>query len=223
MSDFTFSTQGELLYTELTTAGTVGVALNPKTKALQTIFTIPFQAVTMIWSVDGITPHYAYPKASSKLFGYLYAIKNGEITRQPATGLGLQASVNQAYQVVTTVPGEEPVSLIYNRTDDTVNISPIITEAHKCAASPVTSDYMFCGYEITQYGYNFPDDWYKGIRSFADAIWRLNLKENTATQLIDPTYAIGRQLDIYNMHVDSNGQVLYFTNKNDNTLWMYEI
>lgn len=223
LSDFSFSVDNELMYTELTSSGTNGLSLNPKTKALRTIFSLPFQSATMVWSRDGITPHYVYPKASSKLFGYLYAIKNGVLVRQPAAGLGLMGSANPDYISYTTVPGQEPLSFIYNLKTDTTETSPITTEPTKCAFGTRTAARLYCGSAITAYGYNFPDDWYKGTRTFSDRIWQLNLKDKTARQLIDPLDIVGRELDITGMQVSADEKMLYFVNKNDSTLWTYEI
>jgi len=223
VSDFSFSADNELLYSELTTSGSNGIALNPKTKATRTVFTLPFQAATIIWSRDGITPHYVYPKASSKLFGYLYAIKNGVIVRQPAAGLGLMGSGNPEYISYATVPLEEPISFIYNLSTDQTEISPILFEPNKCAFGTKTVTRLFCGYALTAYGYNFPDDWYKGTRTFADRIWMINLSDSTARQLVDPLRTVGRELDVIGMQVSSDEKMLYFLNKNDTTLWTYEI
>jgi hypothetical protein len=82
---------------------------------------------------------------------------------------------------------------------------------------------MYCGYELTDYSYNYPDDWYRGTRSFNDRIWQLNLTTGSASQLVSPEKETGRQIDITNMNTGLDGKMLYFTNKNDNTLWLYEI
>lgn len=223
MNDFSFSSNGELLYTELRSDGTAGIALNPKTKGIRSIFNLPFQTATIIWSRDGVTPHYVYPKASAKLYGYFYAIKNGTIVRQPAAGLGLIGSANSEYISYTTVPGKEPLSFIYNLSTEKPDLSPIITEPNKCAFGTQSNTTLYCGYSLTTYGYNFPDDWYKGTRSFADRIWKIDLADTTARQLVDPLSNVGRELDITGMQVSSDEKMLYFLNKNDTTLWTYEI
>jgi hypothetical protein len=39
----------------------------------------------------------------------------------------------------------------------------------------------------------------------------------------DFTYASGRNIDIAQIGIDTEGERLYFINKNDNTLWMYTL
>ncbi|PIW96925.1 hypothetical protein COZ82_02310, partial [Candidatus Kaiserbacteria bacterium CG_4_8_14_3_um_filter_38_9] len=94
INDFTFSNTDDFLFTETVSTGIIGRSLNPLTKEVKNIFNIPFQQVTMVWSRDGVTPHYAYPKASSLLLGYLYVIKEGSIVRVPISGSGLTAEAN---------------------------------------------------------------------------------------------------------------------------------
>ena len=223
MTDFIFSAENELLYTELTSDGTAGRILSPTTKITRTQFSIPFQAVTMIWGIDKNTPHYVYPKATTKLNGYLYAIKNGVVIRQPLTGQGLIAEASSEYIIETELQGEQPVSSIYTLATKKTSPATIIFEPSKCAFSPRNAALLYCGYELTDYSYNYPDDWYRGTRTFNDRIWLLNLKTGSASQLISPEKEVGRQIDITNMNAGIDGKMVYFTNKNDNTLWLYEI
>lgn len=223
MSDFAFSVTGELLYTVTTTEGTTGRSINLTTRISQDLFTIPFQSITMIWSTDGITPHYVYPKATSKLNGYLYAIKNGTIARQPISGFGLVASANPYFTIHTKLNGTEPVSFISTLATNVVATAPILFEPHKCAFASFSTSTMYCGYELTEYSYNYPDDWYQGTRSFSDRIWRINLAKNSASQLVIPPQVAGRDIDITDLEVGAGDRMIYFMNKNDKTLWLYEI
>lgn len=223
MDDFTFADDGSILYTTLTSNGTSGYKMYPDTKITTKIFDFPFQEATMVWSRNDKSPHYVYPKTSTQLRGYLYSIKNGKLKRETSDGLGLTAEASPDYIVSTVLDGSEPASYIYDRAQNKFNASPIIFEPHKCILSSTAKYIMYCGYEITEYGYSYPNDWYQGARSFSDNIWSVNLFNLSATQLTNPENEVGRVVDITNMETSSDGKVLYFTNKNDNTLWSYEI
>ena len=69
----------------------------------------------------------------------------------------------------------------------------------------------------------FPDNWYKGLISFSDKLYKIDLEKSLAAQLVSPEQETGRELDVIDMNISQEGKVLYFINKNDNTLWMYEI
>jgi WD40 repeat protein len=222
--DYTFSPENELLYTELTSDGTTGSVYTPATGATRVLFTIPFQAVTMVWSHNPAIPHYAYPKTSPELRGYLYAIKAGNIVRQPIDGLGLTAKANSEYIVKTEQTGNgAPVTTEYNFTTGKPNPIPLIFEPSKCTFTPTNSTIMYCGYELNTFSPEYPTDWYRGDVSFADNIWKINLKTQSANQLVSPLQNSGRTVDIINLNISDDGKMLYFTNKNDNTLWLYEI
>ena len=222
--DYTFSNENELLYTILTPGGTAGSAYTPATKATRVLFTIPFQAVTMVWSHNPAIPHYAYPKTATDLYGYLYALKGGSIVRQPVDGLGLTAKANIEYVVTTAQTGNgAPFSTVYNFATGKSDPIPAIFEPNKCVFAPTNSTIMYCGYEMRTFSADYPNDWYQGDVSFADNLWKIDLKNHSANQIVIPLKAAGREIDITNLDIGNDGEMLYFINKNDNTLWLYEI
>ena len=223
MVDFTFSDTNELMYTEYSSSGQSGMALNPETLVGRNLFTIPFQSATVIWSTDPNTPHYVYPKTSSKLPGYIYQTSSATLKRIPLSGTGLSALANSEYLVSTKLVNNTPLSRSFNPKTGTGIALPIVAEPSKCALSHLNTEIMYCGNDQTDYGYEFPDDWYKGLKSFNDRLYEIDLKKGSATQLISPETALGRTIDVINMNLSPSSKVLYFMNKNDNTLWMYEI
>lgn len=224
ISDFTWNVSGQLLYTTYLTNGLVGQSYNPTEMTTRDLFTVPFISATVVWDTTINNKHYVYPKASTKLNGYLYAITNGKIKRLPLEGYGLTALASKDFVVVTTQTGTgAPLSEAVNLTDDTISKLTGISDPNKCAFSEVDTSILYCGYTRSSYGAEFPDDWYKGTRSFSDQIWEVNIKRGTASQLVNPEAKLGRAIDVTNMQFNNGSGVLYFINKNDNTLWMYEI
>jgi len=223
IDNFTFSVTDELLFTEITTTGARGRALNPSTKAIREIFTVPFQAITMVWSQDGVTPHYVYPKASSRLLGFLYAVSGDSIIRMPISGTGLTAKASADYIGFSQLVNLNQQSFVYNTKTGVVSSAPIMLTPEKCVFTHRNNATLYCGYEITDYPYTFPDDWYKGTKVFSDRIWSINFNTQSATQIISPPVSVGRELDITDMSIGLDDKMLYFTNKNDRTLWLYEI
>ena len=223
MNDFIFSPNDELEFTVVTTSGTVGRIMNPQTRAVRDVFNIPFQSAAIIWSPENNIPNYVYPKASSRLNGFLYEIKGGTIVRMPVDGLGLTAEASADYVIFNRLVDLKQESFFYNTKTGEINNSPTILLPDKCVFASRDGSKLYCGYEITDYTYTFPDDWYKGTRVFSDRIWEVDLNRQSATQVISPPIAVGRELDITNMSIGLDDTMLYFINKNDNTLWTYEI
>jgi hypothetical protein len=223
MLDYTFGVQNELLYTEYRGNGLVGRTLNPETKSASDVFTVPFKDATIVWSNDSATPHYVYPKASSKLAGYLYSLRGGTVVRQNAAGAGLTAIANRDYYVTTAIQGQEPGSYATEISSKNRRPIPIVADPNKCVFSPTDVDLLYCGSEEDVHDYNFPDNWYQGTVSFSDNLHEIDIRTGISAQLAKPAEDVGRPIDVTDMTISDNGRVLYFTNKTDNTLWMYEI
>jgi hypothetical protein len=145
------------------------------------------------------------------------------INRLPISGPGLTAEGNARYIAFTTMSSVEPVSYFRDIINGSTTQSSVVAEPSKCVMGIKYPLLMYCGYEITQYGNNFPDDWYKGTRSFSDRIWQINLTTNQTKQLVSPLVIAGRDVDIIDMSLGADEKELFFRNKNDNTLWQYEI
>lgn len=222
--EFTWNNSGQLLYTTYRGNGLVGQSYDPLQMTIKDIFAVPFPSATVIWNENSNDLHYAYTKTSAKLNGYLYALTNNTMKRLPIEGTGLAALINKNYVVITRQTNNgAPISQAVSLTND--KIIPIvgIVNPNKCVFSETETDIMYCGYSQESYGPDFPDDWYKGTRTFSDVIWRISINQGLASQLINPETTLGRPIDIIHMEIGSGGEVLYFINKNDNTLWMYEI
>ncbi|MES2749140.1 MAG: hypothetical protein V4606_01980 [Patescibacteria group bacterium] len=223
MVDFNFNDNNQLLYSEFSSVGLTGKELNPTTKTIRTLFSVPFQSATFIWSMTTTTPHYVYPKASAKLTGFLYSFVGGTVNRLPIEGRGLTSFANSDYVIFSKQTGNGPASQAYSVDKKTSSTLASTIDPNKCAFSKTELNIFYCGSTQETYGSEFPDDWYKGIRSYSDQLWRIDASKGSASQLINPESVVGRAIDVTTMQTSSDGGVLYFTNKTDNTLWMYEI
>jgi hypothetical protein len=112
---------------------------------------------------------------------------------------------------------------VYNFATGKLSPIPAIFEPSKCVFAPTNSTTVYCGYEMGTFSSEYPTDWYRGDTSFADNLWKLDLKNHSANQMIVPLQAVGREIDVTNLNIGNDGKMLYFINKNDNTLWLYEI
>ena len=72
-------------------------------------------------------------------------------------------------------------------------------------------------------GFNYPDDWYQGVVPFNDRIWKIQVAGRYAQLVLDfPTETKG-VLDAEALAIDSLNSVLVFVNKNDGSLWSYQL
>ncbi|MFN3188246.1 MAG: hypothetical protein ACK42D_01740 [Candidatus Paceibacteria bacterium] len=225
VTDFTFADNGELYYSEVPASGTdtLGIALNLTTNTSRNLFTIPFRAANIGWAKEGRNTHYTYTKPASRLLGYMYSITGSTILRQPVSGNGLNVIANDDFIVYSLRSGETHLSYTYNKNTKEFGTIPILPIPEKCTFSTTQTNVLYCGYEYTFYDYRFPDTWYKGQISLNDTLWRVNIEESSAGQLVIPMQTIGRELDITSMAHSGNTAMLYFINKHDKTLWAYDL
>ncbi len=213
----------ELLYSARTTTGLTSYALNLSTKVAKEIFTVPFFEASIVWGSTTQSKHYAYPKPTFALEGYLYEFSKGTMSRSSVDGFGLTAFITPGHIIYNRLANYKPESYIQKKGTTTSELSPIIMLPEKCTGSTVDQNTAWCGYEITQTPAEFPDAWYRGLSSYTDSIWEVNLSAQSATPLVETLSESGRAIDITRMTVGPSEQALYFINKNDNTLWMYEL
>lgn len=225
VTDFTFADNGELYYTEVRSQGvdTLGKALNLTTGATRDLFTIPFRAAAIDWAKGGQITNYTYTKPASRLLGYFYSINRGNIVREPISGEGLTVIANDRYAAYSLRSGDNHLSFTYNRDTKEFGTIPILPLPEKCTFASDEPSVLYCGYEYTIHDYHYPDNWYKGLISLNDSLWRVDLNDSSAVQLVIPLQTIGRELDIISPQYSASSSMLYFINKHDKTLWVYEL
>ena len=96
------------------------------------------------------------------------------------------------------------------------------TLAEKCVWAG-GNDILYCAVPNSINGALYPDAWYKGEVSFADAIWKIDLKSGTTTMLVNPVLVKGEEIDGIKLALDESENYLFFVNKKDCFLWELEL
>lgn len=227
MTTFNFDRDNRLVFTTRTDTGLEARQYILPTNESELLFRVPFLSATVDWAwLSANRPHLVYTKPASELTGYAYEVgRVGSLTRLPFIGPGLTAIHSGEYVVYSVLSSTAYQSLIYNRQTGEIASAPIITLPEKCTMAADSSEILFCGYEITTYDNRFPDEWYKGVRQFADSLWLIDMNRQSALQLVNPETRVGRSLDMTTLtHVPHDTtEMLYFINRTDKTLWVYEL
>lgn len=224
VSDFKILNAREIVLVSATSTGLRNTLRNLKTGKESELFTVPFFEATMQWGTSSTDSHYVYTKPTYLLEGYTYKFSKGSMSRVPVDGYGLIAFNTPSHIAYTEIQEFVPMSYIYSKESDTKAESPIKIIPEKCTASLKNTYTIWCGVEARSYPPEFPDDWYRGKMSFKDTIWQVDLLTAQANPIVDTLVeSAGRELDIINMAIGESERALYFINKNDNTLWMYEL
>jgi len=226
---FKATTDNTFLYAIQTDSSIIGKHYYPISDTSETIFTVPFREALIEWGDTALETHYTYPKANSRLEGFLYQIKNGQIERLPISGFGLSAQGNDSLVLYSKQLEGSYQTFMYDIEDNVTESLPIDIIPEKCTTKHKSSSKLICGETLATYGASVPDTWYKGIISYVDDLWEIEqitegtLNASTIDRLVSPVQAVGRQLDMINLSVNKDDSNVYFINKNDRTLWLYEL
>jgi len=221
--DFTVFSSTTIAYTERTAHGMRASSYSLVRGNTTTLFTIPFFEATIAWGNRPSAAHVVYPRPSHALGGYLYTFTNGRMSRLPASGFGFTALNTENFIVYTETTNFKPKTYIYNKETRTRNEFPLVLLPEKCTPDLSDVNTIWCGNEETTLPLEFPDLWYKGVLSFKDSLWQIDLASLSAFHIVDTLAESGREIDIVDIAAGASGTAIYFINKNDNTLWMYEI
>lgn len=222
--DFTLVSSTTLLYTTKESTGMVVYSRNWQTDTEKVLFTIPFFEANISWGKTENDPQIVYPKPSYLLEGYLYQFSKGKMERLPAAGFGLTAINTPNYLVYSITKDSKPVSLIYNRKTKEKMEAQYILLPEKCVNDNKNPNYLWCAVEWDKpTNFDFPDNWYRGNISFSDILVKIDLREYGSEFLVDILKESKREVDVTSMSIGDSETALYFINKNDNTLWMYEL
>ena len=220
MRTFAFGYNNELLFTEIALGQTEGKGYLPSTATTRRLFAAPFVAHEMAWSESSTTNHIIYTKPAASMIGYAYEVTAGGLKRYPYSGFGLTITQSGGVRFVGRLMDGGYRAVVINAAGQG-NESPAALIPEKCVAGTNNRQSQYCASPFALTERNFPDAWYKGQYISNDNIWEI--KEGSASMVACPSQTIGRNLDITNLRLSNDSKMLYFTNRTDNTLWLYEI
>jgi hypothetical protein len=223
---FKATTDNNFLYAVQTTNSIIAKQYYPISDLSETIFTVPFREGIIKWGDTALETHYAYPKASSRLLGFVYKIKAGQTTRLPIDGFGVSGQGSESLTLYSKQLDNVYKTFIYDIENDLTQPVPMSIIPSKCTSLHKTDSKLICGQSTGTYGNNVPDAWYKGTVSYTDDLWVIEAGGQFSLSmelLVSPEYTVGRQLDMINLSVSRDDSNVYFLNKNDQTLWVYEL
>jgi len=222
ITSFAATTENTFMYTTPVGNELVARAYDPSTNAFSELFRIPFRDASVDWGYTETGPHYVYPHTTSRLEGYVYSYTNGVATREPASGYGLSVVGSSAGYIYSEVMDGEYNTYTFDKVIDETSIAPINTIPEKCTFAKNIPNRVVCGFDLTSQLNQMPDTWHKGDVRMNDSLWEYSIGSQSAGLLISPEDVTGRQLDIMRLQFGINDTNLYFQNKTDHTLWIYE-
>ncbi len=202
-------------------SGSLASASSADGATVRTLFTSSLSALQLLASNVGYA---AYTNASAQSGGYGFLISETGVFERlvgPLRGLTLLPSPSGSYVFYTYLSGSTLRSELLETTSRVSTTIPLGALSEKCVWAPDESS-IYCAVPRSVSG-TLPDDWYQGVVSFSDRIWKVDLGARVAVLVVDPLNAGGVAIDAVNLAIDPREDTLVFTNKKDDSLWAYDL
>lgn len=220
VKEFALTSDNYVLYTTISGGTLMGRSYAIESKEIKTLFTLPFTEATVLFGKKSNDSLFVYPKTAESLEGYIYEVSSGVLNRLPISGFALNAAASAEHILYSLTKNGTYSSTLYNTADRTeINLSSGII-AEKCSFSEREFEAV-CGVN-TATKKNPVTDWYKGVAVSKDTIWSIDIFSGEMTLLANPLELVGRDIDITHPIINSGGLRLYFINKADGGLWVFD-
>ena len=210
----------KVLYTTGGQNNLIGREYDIDTNKTRTIFTLPFKEATVRFGKKASDPIYIYPKTAATLESAVYEVNSGVLKRLPLSGYGLTALANQTTVLFTALLQGTYQSWLF----DTVTKQGVPLTfsliADKCAFVGDSAT-LYCG-RYYDTNINTPISWYQGTLTTSDELVKINAIDGTAVTLINLRDTSGRDIDVSRLTGSNDAVRLYFNNRVDGTLWIYD-
>ncbi len=211
------SATGTINYILKNTLGSSGYSYDIKKGVSTELFTITLRDIHVLWG----NPLYVYTIPTAQQKGTVYKVSKNNLVYVTEGGMGLVAFRYDDGIVTTTLTKEnKSFFAISNTSKITGQALPFIPE--KCVQNPAKEHHAYCTTPTESNRGAFPDDWYKGVISYSDVLWNMDITTGIASPLSEFLTESGREIDVSKIGTNETGSYIWFINKNDNTLWMFD-
>jgi hypothetical protein len=200
----------------------IGTTASFENKQQKQIFSTPFGEWTSTWSTERVIGLLTKPSATVQ--GYLYELDaiSGSFQKilGPVNGLTNLWSPDGGYIIYSESGYNDLKTYLYSVKDGETAPFSVVTLPEKCVWSKINKGVIYCAAPSTLPSASYPDDWYQGLMSFTDRLWKINIL-NGETEVISSDNPI--DFDVINPFLNKNEDHLFFQNKKDGTLWSLKL
>ncbi|MBU3925599.1 hypothetical protein KJ763_00305 [Patescibacteria group bacterium] len=191
--------------------------LNEKKKQ---IISIPFGEFNVSWPSKNIISFNTKPSAEIEGHVYFLNLKTGGFNKifGDIKGLVSLVSPDASKILFSQTSGKRIISKIYDIDKKTESGFWVNTIPDKCVWSKKEKGVIYCGTPNSLPNADYPDEWYQGLVSFNDSLWKINIDIGESI-LVAPDL----NMDMINLSLTPDEDYLVFINKKDNTLFSLKL
>lgn len=218
-------TKDEIYYLTENKEGSDGFVASLKNPAQRTrVFSFPFTEWISQWPAVGTIT--LTSKASYAAAGYAYSLSlDGKTEVEKLIGgfSGLTTLVNNDFsRAIFSSASQNRITLHFVNPKTHASIPTVFgTLPEKCVWGKDGIS-LYCGIPGSLPRAAYPDEWYQGVVSFTDSIWKIDTDTWASFDLLEPG-DLGSNFDIIKPFLSPDERYLFFTNKKDMTLWVFDL
>jgi len=200
---------------------------NPDGSQWKNIFTTRMKNLIVEWPSPEQISVRTKPSGLAQSVIYLIDAESGNFQKilAPANGLTVLWSPlgDKLLFSETNSQGENLKLKVADVAKGTIKVFDFATLPEKCVWSQDNRT-LFCAIPKTISGRAIlPDDYYKGLATFEDEFWRINLDIEEKIQIFGNTSEEGPVYDAYKLLLSPQEDYLFFINKSDSLLYSLEL
>jgi hypothetical protein len=165
-------------------------------------------------------------KPSENVPGYLFFLdtKTKALTKvlSGINGLTSLTSHDGSSVLYAEIKSGTPELAVYDLTKKETRILAPQTLPEKCVWS-AKNIIVYCAVPQTLPTAQYPDQWYQGLFSFSDNIWKIDTRTGIAEKILTPSDFRAPSLDMINLTLSSDDTHLLFVNKVTGIPWIFRI
>jgi hypothetical protein len=200
----------------------IGVISSFEDKKQKQVLISPFGEWRVDWPSEKIITFLSKP--SSVVGGYLYKLDpvSGSFERILANINGLTALYSpDGERILYSGSSADGLKTnIYIIKDKKTIPFNLDTLPEKCVWSALSKGVIYCAVPASLPAAAYPDNWYQGLVSFYDKIWKIDTLSGVLSIISSENQP---EFDAINLFLSKNENYLFFQNKKDGTLWSIKL
>lgn len=214
----------QIFYLLTSSAGSVGMISDPDGGNRDQIFNSPLGEWLVQYPQKGTLTFTTKPSAGVNGYMYFFDLNKERMTKVLGGVRGLTTLTNpNKTSTLFSKSYKNSFSLnIYDLVDEVSGQLDLQTLPEKCVWSENNID-VYCGVPTRLSQGDYPDDWYQGLISFSDSVWKMDTEKDYSERIISSEDYSSVGIDLIKPELSINEDYLFFINKKDSSLWSLKL
>ncbi len=209
-----------VFYLQKTDKANLGILTDFKNEKKTAIFSSSFGEFNINWPGQDIIAFFTKPSCHAEGYLYFLNIKTKEFRKIIGKIKGLLALVSPDAEkiIYSESPAKTLKTKVFNVKENEHLTLGLITLPDKCVWSKKNGNLAYCGAPLLVPSADYPDDWYQGLVSFDDSIYKIDVSTGQTDILLQDSKS-----DIIKPFLTADENYFIFINKKDGTLWSLKL